>query len=72
MNDYYVAPDLAAVAASRNGATPKNLITIFLESTEESFSDRTIFETDMMAPLNAVTSDWARFDALHMLSLIHI
>ena len=66
MNDYYVAPDLAAVAASRNGATPKNLITIFLESTEESFSDRTIFETDMMAPLNAVTSDWARFDALHM------
>lgn len=67
MNDYYVAPDLTSAASfSENGAVRKNLITIYLESTEESFSDETLFETDMMAPLNSVTSDWSKFDALNM------
>lgn len=67
MNDYYVAPDLGAVASlTEDGAARKNLITIYLESTEENFSDRTVFETDMMAPLNAVTSEWSKFSALNM------
>lgn len=66
MADYYVSPVADVQTVLETPEEPKNLITIFLESTEESFSDTTVFETDMMQPLNEVTEEWSRFSALNM------
>lgn len=54
LEDYYVTPE---VIASPEG-TPRNLVLIYMESVEDSLSDTSIFEKDMLAPLTDVTVGW--------------
>ncbi|MFT4110400.1 LTA synthase family protein [Propionicimonas sp.] len=55
--DYYVTPAVTTVPAH-----PKNLITIYLESTENTFGDASIFGEDLLANLQDATRDWAPYD----------
>lgn len=45
-------------------ATPKNLITIYLESVDNEFSNADLFGANLLQPLEDATAEWARFDAL--------
>lgn len=64
LDDYYVAPDLQSESLKIGGASrePMNLVTIFLESGEQTFSDDELFETNMMKPLEDATRGWDRFE----------
>lgn len=66
MADYYVAPsfDSAAAVSSGSGGKPKNLVLIFLESGEEAYSDESLFEVNMNAPLEEATEGWQKFEPL--------
>ena len=55
--DYYVRP--AVTSAPKH---PKNLITIYLESTENTYSDASIFGQNLLANLDAATEDYAPYD----------
>ncbi|MGC3993034.1 MAG: LTA synthase family protein [Propionicimonas sp.] len=57
ISDYYVAP-----AVTTAPAHPKNLITIYLESTENTFGDASIFGEDLLANVQDATSGWAAYD----------
>lgn len=49
-------------------STPKktlNLVTIYLESMENSFSDEDVFGENLLADLDEATEDFARYDGLH-------
>jgi phosphoglycerol transferase len=45
-------------------AQPKNLITIYLESMETTFSDEEIFGENLLAGLDAATQGWSSVDAM--------
>ncbi len=57
IGDFYVTPSVDAVPAK-----PRNLITVYLESTENTFSDETLFGENLLANLDAATSGWASYD----------
>lgn len=63
LSDYYVVPanDQVSRLAQDN---PLNLVVIYLESVEDTLADEAIFETNMLAGLQAETSDWDRVDSL--------
>lgn len=56
---YYVAPQ-----AGRIPERPKNLITIYLESMENTFGDADLFGRNLLSELDAATAGWARYDTL--------
>mgnify|MGYP003815340617 CR=1 FL=1 len=53
---YYLTPAITA-----KPATPLNLITIYLESIENSFSDAQLFGEDLLAPVEDATRDWSSY-----------
>ncbi|MCA0251036.1 MAG: LTA synthase family protein [Actinobacteria bacterium] len=57
--DYYVTPQ-----AGRTPEKPKNLITIYLESMENTFSDSELFGRNLLSELDEATAGWARYDGL--------
>ncbi len=68
---YYVTPTLQPGAestrmssVSTSSATPKNLITIYLESIENTFEDESLFGENLLASLDTATADWSRYDGL--------
>lgn len=67
MDEYYAAPDLdgqqLVLAQSATGA-PKNLVVIFMESIETALADDSIFEENMLAPVEKATEGWASIPAL--------
>ncbi len=56
---YYVAPELGATPER-----PRNLITIYLESMENTFGDAGLFGRNLLSELDAATDGWARYDTL--------
>lgn len=56
---YYAAPSVTAAATK-----PKNLVTIYLESGENTYADEELFGRNLLADLDDATRDWARFDGL--------
>lgn len=56
---YYVTPQLGATPE-----TPRNLITIYLESMENTYSDESLFGRNLLATLDEATAGWARYDTL--------
>lgn len=57
--DYYVTPELGATPER-----PKNLITIYLESMENTYADEGLFGRNLLATLDEATDGWARYDTL--------
>ncbi len=55
--DYYVRP-----AVTSTPSHPKNLITIYLESTENTYGDTNIFGQNLLANLDAATESYAPYD----------
>ncbi|MBO1805564.1 sulfatase-like hydrolase/transferase [Leucobacter ruminantium] len=60
MADYYVTPDLQAqrTAVAGNTENPKNLVLIFLESTEDQMGNEELFELNMLEPVQEATRGW--------------
>ncbi len=58
--DYYVTPS----ATTSTTTKPRNLITIYMESMENTFSDTEIFGQNLLAPLDAATQGWSTYDSL--------
>jgi phosphoglycerol transferase len=56
---YYEAP----VAAPASGH-PRNLVTIYLESGENTFADAGLFGRNLLADLDRATVGWTRYDGL--------
>ncbi|MDR3070545.1 MAG: sulfatase-like hydrolase/transferase [Propionibacteriaceae bacterium] len=53
--EYYVRPQAAAPQS------PKNLITIYLESMENTFGDKDIFGQNLLAELDEATAGWNQY-----------
>lgn len=69
MNDYYVAPlaegtDVQVAMQSDQKEAPLNLVTIYLESVEDALGDETLFEENLLEPLESQTEKWAQIPAL--------
>lgn len=64
MEDYVVDPEVGAlpISAATGDAKPLNLITIYIESGEESLGDDNLFELNMLEPLQNATKGWSRFE----------
>ncbi|WP_053354120.1 LTA synthase family protein [Leucobacter musarum] len=58
---YYETPQVSA-APGAGSPEPRNLIVIYLESMENTFSDDDLFEKDMLAPVEDVTRGWQTID----------
>lgn len=58
--EYYVTPSVTESAS----AAPKNLITIYLESVENTYTDEEIFGENLLASLDGATEDWTTYDSL--------
>lgn len=56
---YYVRP-----AVTGSPAKPRNLVTIYLESGENTFADESIFGQNLLSELDRATAGWASFDGL--------
>ena len=56
---YYLRPDVTT-----NVQRPRNLVTIYLESGENTYGDASIFGQNLLADLDTATEGWARFDGL--------
>jgi phosphoglycerol transferase len=54
LSDYYVTPTVVS-----EPSTKRNLVIVYMESVEESLTDTSIFEEDMLAPIEKVTKGWA-------------
>lgn len=69
LGDFYVVPGLTGAAAAKTtGANlpglaaaggQRNLIVIYLESVEDALADDTLFEKNMLAPVQQATAGWA-------------
>lgn len=59
LSSYYTEPVVVSGAEK-----PRNLVLIYLESIEDAFADDRMFEKNMLAPLQAETSDWQRIESL--------
>lgn len=57
--DYYVTP-----AAGHVPEHPKNLITIYLESMENTFGDTDLFGRNLLSVLDETTDGWGRYETL--------
>lgn len=79
LSTYYVTPALdtvpevtseasgaasASTSSTTSTSTKKNLITIYLESMENTFEDSSIFGENLLASLDEATSGWSRYDGL--------
>lgn len=72
MADYYVGLDVSGDGASGSGPVHQpvtsdpqmNLITIYLESVDDAFSDAELFEANLLEPVDRVTEGWLEFDEL--------
>ena len=56
---YYVTPEIGATPAQ-----PRNLITIYLESVENTYGDESLFGRNLLWDLDSATAGWARYDTL--------
>lgn len=56
---YYVVPQ-----AQRDGSEPRNLVTIYLESGENTYGDAELFGKNLLADLDQATEGWFRYDGL--------
>lgn len=54
LGEYYRVPEIEAESEGQ----PPNLVLVYLESVEDAFSNTTMFEKDMLAPLTEATEDW--------------
>ncbi|MGO1539118.1 MAG: sulfatase-like hydrolase/transferase [Leucobacter sp.] len=59
MADYYVAPDVAS-----SSEKPRNLVVVYLESIEDTFADDTLFDQNMLAPVQDATQGWDSIEGL--------
>lgn len=57
--DYYRTPAVTSAPAK-----PRNLITIYLESTENTWRDTSIFGENLLANLDAATAGWPSYETL--------
>lgn len=57
--DYYQTPSVGGAPAK-----PRNLITIYLESTENTYRDASIFGENLLANLDAATVGWPSYESL--------
>jgi Phosphoglycerol transferase and related proteins, alkaline phosphatase superfamily len=58
-SSYYVIPQ-----AERSVAKPRNLVTIYLESGENTYADAGLFGKNLLTDLDQATSGWSRYDGL--------
>ncbi len=56
---YYVPPQVL-----NQPERPRNLVTIYLESVENTYSDKELFGDNLLADLDRATSGWASFEGL--------
>ena len=56
---YYVSPTIGGTVSA-----PKNLVTIYLESGENTYADEDLFGRNLLADLDDATRTWASFDGL--------
>lgn len=56
---YYQRPAIAEVPSQR-----RNLVTIYIESGENTFADKAVFGENLIADLDRATTGWARHDGL--------
>ena len=54
IGDYYTAPTVISTPEGK----PRNLVLIYMESAEQSLTDTSIFEKDMLAPIEEATQGW--------------
>lgn len=59
-----VAPYYRSPAVSNAPERPRNLITIYLESVENTYRDEDLFGQNLLADLDAATRGWSSFDGL--------
>lgn len=69
MADYYVGLDITgdgeySVQQPVTQSGHKNLITIYLESVDDAFSDAELMGANLLEPLEAATEGWLEFDEL--------
>ncbi|QIM15850.1 sulfatase-like hydrolase/transferase [Leucobacter insecticola] len=60
--DYYTKP---VVVSGVDDETSRNLVLIYLESTEDTFADDRLFEKNMLEPVQSVTQGWESIPRLH-------
>lgn len=58
---YYVTPSVTGLTTDTG--KPLNLITIYLESMEETYADPALFGSDLLSELDTATADWQRIDS---------
>jgi len=56
---YYVVPQV-----QRSVAPPRNLVTIYLESGENTYADANLFGKNLLADLDQATAGWSNYDGL--------
>ena len=61
MESYYQVPDVAP-------SSQRNLVTIYLESIEDSLADDTVFEMNMLEPIQRATRGWDSIEELSQFS----
>lgn len=59
IDDYYLSPTTTSTPKR-----PLNLVTIYLESTENTFRDESIFGENLLANLDSATAGWATYPNL--------
>ncbi len=62
--DRSIAPYYVSPVVTGGPEKPRNLVTIFLESGENTFADESIFGQNLLRDLDRATADWARYDGL--------
>lgn len=62
--DRSLAPYYASPSVTGAPSKPKNLVTIYLESGENTFADEELFGRNLLADLDDATRGWAEFDGL--------
>ena len=61
MGDFYAVPNVEPASSS---GERQNLIVIYLESVEDALADDSVFERNMLAPVQTATEDWASIPSL--------
>ncbi len=64
LQDRSIAPFYQRPEATANQQRPRNLVTIYLESGENTYGDESVFGQNLLTDLDDATEDWARFDGL--------
>ena len=61
IGDFCTVPEVGSAAAS---GVRRNLVVIYLESVEDALADDSVFEKNMLAPVQSATEGWASIPSL--------